>query len=100
MLCIEVTINGEQRVLAGVAMAPVFPTTLAIVGDNFKQMTGTAIGIVITFGWIGLAVSSRVIGSIAGGDPRRLKTALLVLPGMAVLMIGVNIALHFVLPVK
>src|SRR5882762_5247062 len=86
--------------LAGVAMAPVFPTTLAIVGDNFKQMTGTAIGIVITFGWIGLAVSSRVIGSIAGGDPRRLKTALLVLPGMAVLMIGVNIALHFVLPVK
>ena len=56
--------------LAGVSMAPVFPTTLAVTGDLFPRMTGTALGIVITFGWIGLAVSSRVIGSIAGGDPR------------------------------
>ncbi|MGI8741452.1 MAG: MFS transporter [Bryobacteraceae bacterium] len=80
--------------LAGVAMAPVFPTTLAIVGDNFPRMTATAMGIVITFGWIGLAVSSNVIGAIAGPDPRRLKTALLVLPGAAVLMICVNLALH------
>ncbi len=75
-------------------MAPVFPTTLAIVGDAFPRMTGTAMGIVITSGWIGLAVSSRIIGSIAGGDPKRLKTALLVLPGMAVLMIAVNLLLH------
>lgn len=82
--------------LAGVAMAPVFPTTLAIVGDAFPRMTGTAMGIVITSGWIGLAVSSRIIGSIAGGDPKRLKKALLVLPGMAVLMIAVNLALHAV----
>ncbi len=59
-------------------------------------MTGTALGIVITSGWIGLAVSSRIIGSIAGGDPKRLKKALLVLPGMAVLMIAVNLALHVV----
>lgn len=80
--------------LAGVAMAPVFPTTLAIVGDAFPKMTGTAMGIVITSGWIGLAVSSRIIGSMAGGDPKRLKKALLLLPAMAVLMIGVNLALH------
>jgi fucose permease len=82
--------------LAGVAMAPVFPTTLAIVGDRFTRMTGTALGIVITSGWIGLAVSSRIIGSIAGGDPKRLKKALLVLPGMAVIMIAVNLALRAV----
>ena len=63
--------------IAGVSMAPVFPTTLAIVGDAFPRMTGTAIGFVITCGWIGLAVSSRIIGAIAGGDPRRLKKALL-----------------------
>ena len=44
-------------------------------------MTGTAIGFVITCGWIGLAVSSRIIGFIAGGDPLRLKRALLVIPG-------------------
>ena len=78
----------------GIAMAPVFPTTLAIVGDAFPRMTGTALGIVITSGWIGLAVSSRIIGSIAGGDPKRLKKALLVLPGMAVIMVAVNLALR------
>jgi fucose permease len=80
--------------LAGVAMAPVFPTTLAIVGDRFPVMTGTAMGIVITSGWIGLAVSSRIIGSIAGGDPKRLKKALLVLPGAAAVMIVVNLVLQ------
>jgi fucose permease len=80
--------------LAGIAMAPVFPTTLAIVGDAFPRMTGTAIGFVITCGWTGLAVSSRIIGAIAGGDPKRLKTALLVIPGSAVLMVGLDLAIQ------
>ncbi len=82
--------------LAGMAMAPVFPTTVALLGDVFPRMTGTAIGIAITSSWIGLAVSSRIIGSIAGGDSARLKKALLVLPGMSVLMIAVNLALRAV----
>jgi fucose permease len=73
--------------LSGLAMAPVFPTTLAIVGDAFPAMTGTALGFAITCGWAGLAVSSRVIGGVAGGDPKRLRTALLVIPCSAVLMI-------------
>ncbi len=90
----DVTVAGGLVFLAGVAMAPVFPTTLAIVGDVFPRMTGTAMGIVITSGWIGLAVSSRIIGSIAGGDPKRLKKALLVLPVMAMIMIAVNITLQ------
>jgi fucose permease len=81
--------------LAGIAMAPVFPTALAITGTAFPQMTGTAIGIVITCGWAGLAVSSRIIGAIAGGDPLRLKKALLLLPASAVLMVGLNIAIWF-----
>ena len=80
--------------LAGMSMAPVFPTTVALIGDLFPRMTGTAIGIAITSGWIGLAVSSRVIGSIAAGEPTRLKKALLVLPGMSVLMIVLNLALR------
>ena len=80
--------------LAGISMAPVFPTTLAIVGDAFPRMTGTAIGFVITCGWIGLAVSSRIIGLIAGGDPRRLKKALLVIPASAVLMVGLDLAIR------
>src|SRR5580698_10487852 len=82
--------------LAGMAMAPVFPTTVALLGDAFPRMTGTAIGIAITSSWVGLAVSSRIIGSIAGGDPVRLKKALLVLPGMSVLMIALNLALRAV----
>ncbi len=79
--------------LAGLSMAPVFPTTLAITGTAFPQMTGTAIGFVITCGWAGLAVSSRIIGGIAGGDPLRLKKALLLIPAFAVVMVGLNLAI-------
>jgi len=84
--------------LAGVAMAPVFPTTLAIVGDVFPRMTGTAIGFAITCGWIGLAVSSRIVGAIAGGDTRRLKMALLVIPVFSIVMAAVNLAVLSALP--
>jgi fucose permease len=87
-------IAGTLVFLAGLAMAPVFPTTLAIVGDAFPRMTGTAIGFVITCGWIGLAVSSRIIGFIAGGDPRRLKKALMVIPASAVLMVILDLAIQ------
>jgi len=83
--------------MAGVSMAPVFPTTLAVVGDMFPAATGTAIGFAITCGWIGLAVSSRMIGGIAGGDPLRLRKALLVIPASAVLMVIMSlimIAMH------
>ncbi len=83
--------------IAGLSMAPVFPTTLAIVADAFPRMTSTALGFVITCGWIGLAVSSRIIGAIAGGDPLRLKKALLVIPVSAVLMVGLNLAIQYAL---
>ncbi len=83
---------------AGLAMAPVFPTTLAIVGDAFPVMTATAMGIVITFGWIGLAASSRTIGAIAGSGSSNLKTALLILPAASILMIVVNLAVRPMLP--
>jgi fucose permease len=79
--------------VAGMSMAPVFPTTLAITGAAFPRMTGTALGFVITCGWVGLAVSSRIIGAIAGSDPRRLKKALLLFPASAVLMIVLNLAI-------
>jgi fucose permease len=81
--------------LAGMSMGPVFPTTVAFIGDLFPRMTGTAIGVAITSGWIGLAVSSRVIGFIAAGDPARLKKALLVLPGMSLAMVAINLALRY-----
>ncbi len=83
--------------LAGASMAPVFPTALAIVGGAFPRMTGTAIGFAITCGWAGLAVSSRLIGAIAGGDAKRLKKALLVIPAFSVVMIGLNLVIRAML---
>jgi len=79
--------------VAGVSMAPVFPTAIAITGKAFPQMPATAIGFVITCGWAGLAVSSPIIGAIAGGDAGRLKSALLLIPASAVLMVGLNLAI-------
>ncbi len=78
----------------GLAMAPVFPTTLGMTGDAFPKATATAMGIVITFGWLGLVVSSRIIGAIGGTDPKQLGTALLVIPAASVLMVLVNLALR------
>ena len=80
--------------LSGLAMAPVFPATLAITGDAFSRMSSTALGFVVTCGWAGLAVTSRLIGAIAKDDPRRLGKALLVIPVSSVLMIAVNLALR------
>ena len=79
--------------ITGVSMAPVFPTALAITGTAFTHMPGTAIGFVITCGWAGLAVSSRLIGATAGGDPLRLKKALLLIPAFAVVMICLNLGI-------
>lgn len=77
---------------AGLAMAPVFPTVLAIVGDVFRVRTATAMGFAITCGWIGLAVSSPIIGYIAGRVS--LGSALLILPAFSVAMIVVNLAIR------
>ena len=86
------TSAGIAVFLAGLAMAPVFPTTLAMVGGAFPNRTATAMGIVITSGWIGLLVSSPIIGSVAGSSG--LRTALLILPVFSVLMIVVNLMLR------
>lgn len=88
------TAAGIAVFCAGVAMAPVFPTTLGMVGDAFPRATATAMGIVITFGWIGLAISSPIIGQLSGGTPEGLGSALLVIPAASVLMIVVNLALR------
>ena len=77
---------------AGLAMAPVFPTTLGVVGNVFRRMTATAMGIVITSGWIGLAISSPIIGWIA--DRSDLGTALLLLPAMSVVLVVTNLLLR------
>lgn len=85
---------------AGIAMAPVFPTTLGMVGDAFPRGTATAMGFVITFGWVGLAVSSRIIGALGGTDPKQLPTALLVLPAASALMVVIMLVLRSITPKK
>jgi fucose permease len=90
----DVTVAAVAVFCAGLAMAPVFPTTLAMVGDAFPKATATAMGIVITSGWIGLAISAPIIGAIAGTDPKRLQTALLLFPAASVLMIVVNVVMR------
>ena len=77
---------------AGLSMAPVFPTTLAIVGDAFPRGLSTAMGIVITCGWIGLAVSSSIIGALAQGN--NYHRALLLLPLFSIVMVLVNLVLR------
>lgn len=79
--------------LAGIAMAPVFPTTLAVVSARFTNMAATATGIAVTAGWLGLVVSSPIIGGIAGDDPKGLKKALLLLPAASIVMLVVCLAL-------
>ena len=79
--------------LAGVAMAPVFPTALSMVGAKFTTNTATAIGAAITCGWLGLVASSPIIGGVAGGDATGLKKALLLLPAAGALMFLVTLAL-------
>lgn len=81
---------------AGLSMAPVFPTTLGITADTFRRGTATAMGIVITLGWIGLAVSSPIIGALAGSS-KDYRDALLLIPAFSILMILVNLVLRPVL---
>ena len=86
-------IAGVAVFCAGLAMAPVFPTISGVAANVFQDVQATATGLVQTFGWIGLAVSSGIIGAIAGGDPRRLKKALLILPVFSVLIVVANLIL-------
>ncbi|HEX6465721.1 MAG TPA: MFS transporter [Terriglobales bacterium] len=78
---------------AGLAMGPVYPSSMAIAGDAFPYMTATCMGIVITSGWIGLAVSSRLIGWVASGR-EGLGDALLLLPAFSVAMIAILLVMR------
>jgi fucose permease len=88
-------IAGVAVFCAGLAMAPVFPTVNAIANayGPFADVKATAMGLCQTFGWTGLAVSSGIIGAIAGGDPKRLKSALLILPLFSALIVVANLIL-------
>lgn len=77
---------------AGVAMAPVFPNCIAITNTAFPNNT-TALGLALVSGWLGMAISSPLIGALAHGDTTRLSRALLVLPAASVLLFVFTLAL-------
>ena len=79
---------------SGMAMGPVFPSTVGITGDAFRRLTATCIGLVITCGWLGAAVTSWLIGRIAGPDPARLSQGLLVIPISAFLVVLLGFAVR------
>jgi fucose permease len=96
VLALESTMAVTLAVFCmGLTMAPVFPTTLALVGDNFPHGAATAMGIAITSGWIGLAVSSPIIGVVA--SITTLRHALLLLPCLGAAMVTVTLVLRSVL---
>ena len=90
----DVTLLSVVVFLAGAAMAPVFPTTVAIVGDLFKEGSATAIGFTITCGFSGLVVSSPLIGWLAGSDPNGLGRGLLLLPAFSIALVLVNLVIR------
>jgi hypothetical protein len=57
-------------------------------------MTASAMGVVITSGWIGLAVSSQLIGGIAGNDTNRIGEGLLVLPCFSAMLVVLACVIH------
>jgi FHS family L-fucose permease-like MFS transporter len=73
-------LTGTVVFLTGMAMAPVFPTTIAMVGKLFKKQSGTAIGFAITCGFSGFMLSSPIIGWLSGPDPAGIGHGLLLLP--------------------
>jgi len=78
---------------SGLAMAPVFPTTLAVVANMFQQGTATAIGFTITCGFTGLTVSSPIIGWLSGTDPKGLGVGLMLLPVVSLVIVGITLLL-------
>jgi FHS family L-fucose permease-like MFS transporter len=90
----DATTTAIMVFCAGLAMAPVFPTTIAMVGGMFKHGTATAIGFTITCGFSGLVVSSPIIGWLSGSDPKGLGTGLLLLPVCSLIIAAIHLAIR------
>lgn len=69
--------------VVGLSMAPVFPTTIALVSRHFKQRATTAIGFAITCGFSGLVASSPIIGWMSGSTSAGVHRGLMVVPVLA-----------------
>lgn len=77
--------------VAGLFMASVFPTTLGVLSGRFPEMSGTALGLAITGGWLGSVAISPSFGFVAHRTD--FWTAYLVVVASATAMIVVAVAL-------
>lgn len=73
-------------ILAGLSMAPMFPTVLAAAGKNFPANAGTAIGLAITAGWLGYVFIPPSIGYSAS-----LRRGMFITSGAAALLVVANV---------
>ena len=84
--------TGVAVFLAGTVMAPMFPTTIAIVGKLFKSRSAFAIGFAITCGFSGFMMSSPVIGWLSGPDPSGIRNGLLLLPVLSLVITAIFVS--------
>jgi fucose permease len=72
-----VTIIGV--IVVGLAYAPIYPTSLGTVGDNFDRYVATTLGLVVSFGFVGSMLLPFVIGLLGGNMNVILLAAVLML---------------------
>ena len=77
--------------VAGLFMASIFPTTLGVLSGRFPEMSGTALGLAITGGWLGSVAISPSFGFVA--HRADFWTAYLVVVASATAMVVVAVAL-------
>jgi fucose permease len=87
------TVYAVTVFITGLMMAPTFPSIVAIVGETFTRLTASAMGIVITCGWFGLAFSSRLIGYVSAQSGNGVQTGLWMLPVCSALLVALSVLL-------
>jgi fucose permease len=71
---------------SGFTMGPIFPTVISLVNQIFPG-NASVVGVAVTAGWAGLAISSYTIGRLAGGEAANLKRALVMLPSLSLALL-------------
>jgi fucose permease len=65
MVAASAAVGGVALLLAGLFMSSIFPTALGVVSSRFPTMSGTALGLAITGGWLGSVAISPSFGFVA-----------------------------------
>lgn len=65
MLAGSATVAPLALLMAGLFMSSIFPTALGVVSSRFPTMSGTALGLALTGGWLGSVAISPSFGFVA-----------------------------------